>query len=572
MRTKIYPVVFLIISLSVLLHTNTANATLIVVNSPDDAIGDDNKCTIREAIRAANTNTASGINPNECPAGEDGATDTIQMGALIHILTISGAGEEAALTGDLDIVNNTAGTDLIITTFPPGNVAVIVWSTPQTDRIFHILSGANVQMDHLTLDDGGDPGAGGGIYNDGTLSMSNCELRRNKSPNEGGGIYNTAAGIVTLTNTYVQDGNAYRGGGLYNNGTMTLTGSTVRNNAATDYAGGISNQGTLTLNGGTVVTGNTATNSGGGVYSNGILNITSSKIEHNSTSGIGGGVFNRGDLVMQSSVLSWNYANGKGGAVYSEAIGNANITGSTFSNNSVDPQFQLGSAFYFEDTAAQTVNNSCILSNNLNAYYNSDITVLNFTGNWWGASDGPSGAASGSGDSVFGPIDFTGFLTAPPAACLPAELVLNGAFEHDDNADVRPDRFTFKKLSNSDVLDCTDIARNCVMKLKGNGNVKKVTQKILTSGNTGDSLTLSIDHKTASIPKSGTMSLVATFFLGTTQTEKFTLKLKSGSHDWEIKTLPIITTAAYDNITVTLQFEKETGTARFNAMSLQLNP
>jgi parallel beta-helix repeat protein len=43
--------------------------------------------------------------------------------------------------------------------------------------------------------------------------------------------------------------------------------------------------------------------------------------------------------------------------------------------------------------------------------------VVNATNNWWGASDGPSGVGSGSGDAVTTNIDFSPFLTAPnPAA------------------------------------------------------------------------------------------------------------------------------------------------------------
>ena len=44
----------------------------ITVNSTADAAADDGACTLREAITAANTNTASGAMANECPAGAAG--------------------------------------------------------------------------------------------------------------------------------------------------------------------------------------------------------------------------------------------------------------------------------------------------------------------------------------------------------------------------------------------------------------------------------------------------------------------------------------------------------------------
>lgn len=48
-------------------------AVTIVVNSVDDDEDDDGNCTLREAIIAANTNTASGVTVGECTAGDPGA-------------------------------------------------------------------------------------------------------------------------------------------------------------------------------------------------------------------------------------------------------------------------------------------------------------------------------------------------------------------------------------------------------------------------------------------------------------------------------------------------------------------
>ncbi len=51
-----------------------AHAAGIVVNSTADVIADDGECTLREAIIAANTNTASGATAGECAAGEAAPT------------------------------------------------------------------------------------------------------------------------------------------------------------------------------------------------------------------------------------------------------------------------------------------------------------------------------------------------------------------------------------------------------------------------------------------------------------------------------------------------------------------
>src|SRR5262249_37287999 len=53
-----------------------AHAATITVNSAADMTADDGQCTLREAIVAANTNTASGAAAGECAAGTAGP-DTI---------------------------------------------------------------------------------------------------------------------------------------------------------------------------------------------------------------------------------------------------------------------------------------------------------------------------------------------------------------------------------------------------------------------------------------------------------------------------------------------------------------
>jgi len=54
--------------------TGIVAAATIVVNSAADGLpADDGQCTLREAIIAANTNTASGVTLGECTAGTAGA-------------------------------------------------------------------------------------------------------------------------------------------------------------------------------------------------------------------------------------------------------------------------------------------------------------------------------------------------------------------------------------------------------------------------------------------------------------------------------------------------------------------
>jgi hypothetical protein len=44
--------------------------------------------------------------------------------------------------------------------------------------------------------------------------------------------------------------------------------------------------------------------------------------------------------------------------------------------------------------------------------------VMSATNNWWNSADGPSGAASGSGESISANIAYTPFLTIAPLDCV----------------------------------------------------------------------------------------------------------------------------------------------------------
>src|SRR6266571_4588720 len=86
---------------------------------------------------------------------------------------------------------------------------------------------------------------GGGIYNGGTLTLSNSTVSDNTvtgSNSIGGGIYNSSDMMLNISNSTVSGntatGSNSDGGGIYNSGTLTLSNSTVSGNTAPDGAGG----------------------------------------------------------------------------------------------------------------------------------------------------------------------------------------------------------------------------------------------------------------------------------------------------------------------------------------------
>ena len=68
--------------------------------------------------------------------------------------------------------------------------------------------------------------SGGGIYNAGTMTVTNSIIEGNSAIAHGGGIYN--AGTMTVTNSIIDHNNsAWNGGGIFNGVTMTVTNSTI---------------------------------------------------------------------------------------------------------------------------------------------------------------------------------------------------------------------------------------------------------------------------------------------------------------------------------------------------------
>jgi hypothetical protein len=76
---------------------------------------------------------------------------------------------------------------------------VIRISGNHASRVFQITPAVAVTIAGLTIADGTSSGmVGGGIYNDGTLIVSNSIVSRNYASPRGGGIYNSPTGTLTL--------------------------------------------------------------------------------------------------------------------------------------------------------------------------------------------------------------------------------------------------------------------------------------------------------------------------------------------------------------------------------------
>ena len=151
--------------------------------------------------------------------------------------------------------------------------------------------------------------ASGGIFNSfGTVTLTGSSVSGNSADSRYGGISNSGIGSsLTLVNSTVSGNTAGEHGGMHNGvGTLTLTGSTVSGNSAGRF-GGISNDGSLTLVNSTV-SGNIASVDGGGITNNGTLTLTNSTITGNMATGDGGGIVNSGTADFANTIIAGNTA------------------------------------------------------------------------------------------------------------------------------------------------------------------------------------------------------------------------------------------------------------------------
>ncbi len=99
-------------------------------------------------------------------------------------------------------------------------------------RVLHVMSGQIVTLDGVTIT-GGSEVNGGGVLNEGTLTITNSTLSNNTATGDGGAIYNAAGATLTLTNVTISGNSAANeGGGIFAWGTVTITHSTITKNRA----------------------------------------------------------------------------------------------------------------------------------------------------------------------------------------------------------------------------------------------------------------------------------------------------------------------------------------------------
>ncbi len=235
----------------------TYAATITVDTAVDELDGSpgNGSCSLREAINNANTDSAGQA---DCAAGS-GADIIIFDSSLDSApitLSRTGANENGNSTGDLDILSP------IIVNGNNANRTII--DGGDIDRVFDLPTGSTLTLNGVTVQNGdapvGSQAHGGGIRNLlGSLIVNAAHIVENTQSDPdgttgGGGIFNS--GTLTVTNSTINDNYSIGGGGgggiasVQSTAVASITNSTISGNRSNANGGGIITAGgdpTLTL-------------------------------------------------------------------------------------------------------------------------------------------------------------------------------------------------------------------------------------------------------------------------------------------------------------------------------------
>ena len=222
------------------------------------------------------------------------------------------------------------------------------------ENSYHVVTapsgtGATAVLDGVRVaagNAGGGASCGGGLYCQGSPTLTNCTLSGNAAYGNGGGLCNEGGASPTLTNCTFSGNSAGCGGGLYNNsGSPTLTDCSFAGNGASSGGAGVYNKSGSPTLANCAFSANSAS-SGGGLYNSGSPTLTNCMFNGNSVTGpsaYGGGICNSpGNPTLTNCTFSGNsatatgagYGTCQGAGVYNYG-GNPTLTNCILNGNSV---------------------------------------------------------------------------------------------------------------------------------------------------------------------------------------------------------------------------------------------
>ncbi len=277
----------------------------IVVNDlGDNTTGGDTKCTLREAINNANSN--SDTTSGDCAAGSGADTITFSISGTINLqsslptistdMTIDGLGQTITISGDSDN-NGTGDVRIFNSTAITWNLKNLTVAKGHVPASVDLGSGAAISTVNTNLN----------IYR---VTFTGNTADHNSTCCGGGGAIRWFGATVTIDQSTFTSNDGRNGGAIFGGqGTLNITNSTFTLNTA--EAGGaiiISNSTTATASNSTFY-GNTSGIQGGAIVvgqGGSTFNFINVTIAHNTAGDEGGGIYNLNTVTVANSIIANN--------------------------------------------------------------------------------------------------------------------------------------------------------------------------------------------------------------------------------------------------------------------------
>jgi hypothetical protein len=238
---------------------------------------------------AGNSWYADGVKGNDNNNCETAQTACKTVG---HAISLASAGDSIAVAAATYNENLTVGVSLSIS---GAAAATTILDGGYANRVITVPYGVSATLSNLTVRHGSAVGSGAGIWNEGTMVISQCIVQANLATSSaavGGGIYN--GGTMTINASNLGANRAYgdyqgQGGAVFNAGILEINNTTINGNAAhgkqgAAWGGGVYNSGVVTISSSTL-SGNVAAHAGGIFNQNGVATLQNTIIANSSLAG-----------------------------------------------------------------------------------------------------------------------------------------------------------------------------------------------------------------------------------------------------------------------------------------------
>ncbi len=313
--------ILIIFSFLFVFNVTTVSANTIKVNTTEDQDDTDpDHCSLREAIKAADTDTAYG----GCNAGSGADIITLSAGVytvynslvdyISSDITINGIDSATTIIQPADCnpnsescTNNNQFVWVSSGTLSLNNLTMRYWKNTNDNNGGVLLNQSNLNISNCIFY--ANRASRGGAFMNSSLATANItnstflsNFAKNASDTftEGGAIYNSGTGTLNIENSTFSENHGNLGGALVNLGTLEIINSTFSGNQGDQYGGAIINAGTVDINHSTFSE-NVSLN-GAGIYNNegNTMNYSNTLIANSLT---GSDCVNEGTIIQNENNL-----------------------------------------------------------------------------------------------------------------------------------------------------------------------------------------------------------------------------------------------------------------------------